>query len=295
MLTYDPDIAVDSTTTITLDGDEAKRFGHSVEQPVSTDGQFMSIFWNSNVGGTAFTFAGTADRLYAKPLQSSEAGTVDSYLHWMLSQPDAELVGPGSPVPLTSLGGSSGLGSRAFPVVDAGSIAALRTASVRNAIALVAGDCGDLGPATAALSAAGAAAVVAYAGAGADCAGTIGDAAVPVFEARPFDVPSLLKRNRPGQIVAHESPSYIYDLAGAWNGFVPDGASSKAPLGGSGRSSSVTTHSGPRRATGIRPGRCRWAGCPAATPRSASSGRWRCRARSRTTSARSQSGSERLT
>ena len=45
-----------------------------------------------------------------------------------------------------------------------------------------------------------------------------------MFEARPFDVLSLLKRNRPARIVTHESPHYIYDLAGAWNGFVPDGA-----------------------------------------------------------------------
>ena len=224
VLTYDPEVAVHSTKTITLDGDEAARFGHSVDQPVSSDGQFMGVFWNTNTGGTGFTFAGNADRLYAKPLRSSATGTVESYLNWMLSQPDAELVGAGSPVPLTSLGGSPALESRAFPIVDAGSVAALRTASARNAIALVAGDCGDLGPAAAALSAAGAVAVVAYAGAGADCAGTIGEAALPVYEARPFDVRSLLKRNRPARIVTHESPHYIYDLAGAWNGFVPDGA-----------------------------------------------------------------------
>ncbi len=224
VLTYDPDVAVHSTKTITLDGDAARRFGHSIEQPVSTDGQFMSVYWNTNTGGTGFTFAGNADRLYAKPMQSSAAGTVDSYLHWMLSQPDAELVGTGSPVPLRSLGGSPALESRAFPIVDAGSVGALRTTSARNAIALVAGDCGDLGPAAAALSAAGAVAVVAYAGAGADCAGTIGEAALPVFEARPFEVLGLLKRNRPARIITHESPHYIYDLAGAWNGFVPDGA-----------------------------------------------------------------------
>ena len=224
VLTYDPEVAVHSTTTITLDGDEAARFGHSVDQPVSSDGQFMGVFWNTSTGGTGFTFAGNADRLYAKPLRSSATGTVESYLNWMLSQPDAELVGPGSPLPLKSLGGGPALESRAFPVVDAGSVAALRTGSARKAIALVAGDCGDLGPAAAALSAAGAVAVVAYAGAGADCAGTIGEAALPVFEARPFDVLGLLEHNRPARIVTHESPHYIYDLAGAWNGFVPNGA-----------------------------------------------------------------------
>ena len=224
VLTYDPEVAVHSAKTITLDGDEAARFGHSVDQPVSSDGQFMGVFWNTSTGGTGFTFAGNADRLYAKALRSSATGTVESYLNWMLSQPDAELVGAGSPVPLTSLGGSPALESRAFPIVDAGSVAALRTGSARNAIAVVAGDCGDLGPTAAALSAAGAVAVVAYAGAGADCAGTIGEAALPVYEARPFDVRSLLKRNRPARIVTHESPHYIYDLAGAWNGFVPDGA-----------------------------------------------------------------------
>ena len=97
VLTYDPEVGVNSTRTITLDGDEAARFGHSVEQPVSTDGQFMGVFWNTSASGTGFTFAGSADRLYATPLQSSATGTVDSYLNWMLSQPDAELVGPGSP------------------------------------------------------------------------------------------------------------------------------------------------------------------------------------------------------
>ena len=224
VLTYDPEVAVHSTATITLDGDEAARFGHSVDQPVSSDGQFMGVFWTTNTSGTGFTFAGNADRLYAKPQQSSATGTVDSYLNWMLSQPDAELVGAGSPVPLKSLGGSPVLESRAFPVVDAGSVAALRTGSARNAIALVAGDCNDLGPAAAALSSAGAVAVVAYAVAGADCAGTIGEATLPVYEARPFDVSSLLERNRTARIVTHESPHYIYDLAGAWNGFVPDGA-----------------------------------------------------------------------
>ena len=105
VLTYEPEVAVHSAMTITLDGDDAARFGHSVDQPVSSDGQFMGVFWNTNTGGTGFTFAGNADRLYAKPLQSSATGTVESYLNWMLSQPDAELVGPGTPVPLTSLGG----------------------------------------------------------------------------------------------------------------------------------------------------------------------------------------------
>ena len=254
MLTYDPEVAVHSTTTITLDGDEAARFGHSVDQPVSSDGQFMGVFWNTNTGGTGFTFAGNADRLYAKPLRSSATGTVESYLNWMLSQPDAELIGPGSPVPLKSLGGGPALESRAFPVVDAGSVAALRTGSARKAIALVAGDCGDLGPAAAALSAAGAVAVVAYAGAGADCAGTIGEAALPVFEARPFDVLGLLEHNRPARIVTHESPHYIYDLAGAWNGFVPErrcprGRHSEA--GGDRRALRLTRAGGERRASGL--------------------------------------------
>ena len=45
-----------------------------------------------------------------------------------------------------------------------------------------------------------------------------------MYEARPFDARNLLKLNRPARIVTHESPHYIYDLAGAWNGFVPDGA-----------------------------------------------------------------------
>ena len=131
VLTYDPEVRVHATRTITLDGDKAARFSHSVDQPVSSDGQFMGVFWNTSTGGTGFTFAGNADRLYAMPLQSSATGTVESYLNWMLSQPDAELIGPGAPMPLKSLGGGGALESRAFPVVDAGSVAALRTGSAR--------------------------------------------------------------------------------------------------------------------------------------------------------------------
>ena len=78
MLTYDPEVAVHSAKTITLDGDEAARFGHSVDQPVTSNGQFMGVFWNTNTGGTGFTFAGNADRLYAKALRSSATGTVES-------------------------------------------------------------------------------------------------------------------------------------------------------------------------------------------------------------------------
>ena len=88
MLTYDPEVAVHSTTTITLDGDEAARFGHSVDQPVSSDGQFMGVFWNTSTGGTGFTFAGNADRLYARPLR--QLGDGDGRV---LSQLDALAAG----------------------------------------------------------------------------------------------------------------------------------------------------------------------------------------------------------
>ena len=283
VLTYDPEVAVHSTKTITLDGDEAARFGHSVDQPVSSDGQFIGVFWNTSTGGTGFTFAGNADRIYAKPLRSSATGTVESYLNWMLSQPDAELVGAGSPVPLKSLGGGPALESRAFPIVDAGSVAALRTGSARKAIALVAGDCGDLGPTAAALSAAGAVAVVAYAGL---------EPTAPGRSARRRCRSSKRGRStcsacssttgRPGSSRTRaRTTSTTSPERGTAS--CPTAQSSRAPLGSWERSSSATTHSGRRRKTGIRSGRCRSAGCPAATPPSASSGRWRCRARSRTT------------
>ena len=223
VLTYYLEVAVNSTTTITLDGDEAARFGHSVDQPVLSDGQFIAVFWNTNTGGTGFTFAGNADRLYAKPLELG-TGTVESYLNWMLPQPDAEPVGPGSPLPLKSLGGGPALEGKAFPVVDAGSVAALRTGPLARRL--------RSSPATATTSGLqpqrfrprGAVAVVAY---------RVPEPTAPGRSARRRCRSSKRGRStcsacsstigRPGS-VTHESPDYIYDLAGAWNGFVPDGA-----------------------------------------------------------------------
>ena len=266
VLTYDPEVAVHSAKTITLDGDEAARFGHSVDQPVSSDGQFMGVFWNTSTGGTGFTFAGNADRLYAKPLRSSadRDGRV-------LSQLDALAAGcrahrTGLPGAADVIGRQSRPREPGLPRRRRGLGRCAADRVRRNAIALVAGDCGDLGPAAAALSAAGAVAVVAYAGTGADCAGTIGEAALPVFEARPFDVLNLLKRNRPAQIVMHESPHYIYDLAGAWNGFVPNGAVLEGATRKLGAIVERYDSLGPAAGDGHQVWAMPSAGCPAATP-----------------------------
>ena len=90
----------------------------------------------------------------------------------------------------------------------------------------MAGQCGDLADAANSLAAAGAAAMVAYAGHGSQCAGTLGSpTALPAFQARPYAAARLLSlRPREARIETHASPSYIYDLAGAWQDRVPAGA-----------------------------------------------------------------------
>ena len=100
--------------------------------------------------------------------------------------------------------------------------------------------------------------------------------------------------NRPARIVTHESPHYIYDLAGAWNGFVPDGAVLEGATRKLGAIVERYDSLGPARADGHQVWAMPLGWMPGGLrPPSASSGRWRCRARSRTTSARSRSGSAR--
>ena len=225
VLTYDPEVAVHSTTTITLDGDEAARFGHSVDQPVSSDGQFMGVFWNTNTGGTGFTFAGNADRLYAKPLRSSATGTVESYLNWMLSQPDAELDRTGLPAPAEVTGRRPRPREQGLPRRRRG-LGRCAADRVRSQ-----GDCARRRrlrrPRACSRSAFGRRRRRGRGLRGCRSrlrrddrrGGAAGLRSAAVRRARRCS--STTGRPR---IVTHESPHYIYDLAGAWNGFVPDGA-----------------------------------------------------------------------
>ena len=153
----------------------------------------------------------------------------------MLSQPDAELAPPeGAPLPLRSVGGAGQPTydvpvpdlQGAYTVVDAGTTDALRTAGARRAVALVAGSCGDLADAADALATAGAAALVAYPGEAAGCAGTLSRSApLPVFQARPFDAARLLgSAGRTARLTTHPQTGYVYDLVRSWPDRVPDGA-----------------------------------------------------------------------
>src|SRR5262249_46015977 len=77
-----------------------------------------------------------------------------------------------------------------------------------------------------ALAAAGATALVAYAADGAECAGTLsGRPPLPSFQAEPLDAQRLLAAGRQAaRLRSHRSPRYVSDLAGAWDGTVPAGA-----------------------------------------------------------------------
>ena len=235
VLAMHPDIHVSADTTVTLDESQARRFGYDTDRPTVEDGEIMSITWSSDLGYTGATLAGSVDRLYATPNAHPVGGATTTSLNWLLTQPDAELqprsgpvvalrsiAAPGSPtwdVPVPKLSGR-------YTVVDAGAEGALDTTHVHGAVAVVAGHCDDLTATGRALRAAGAVAMVAYAGDGQNCAGTLAAAGrLPAFQARPFDVPALLASSpQPVDVVTHANPSYMYDLQGWWPDTVPAGA-----------------------------------------------------------------------
>ena len=86
--------------------------------------------------------------------------------------------------------------------------------------------CGDLTDAAQALAAAGAAAMVAYAGDGAECAGTLDQPSpLPAFQARPFDALAPARRQRRGRAAdAPARPSTSTTSSASWDGRVPAGA-----------------------------------------------------------------------
>jgi hypothetical protein len=112
-----------------------------------------------------------------------------------------------------------------FRIVDAGSAASPRTSSLEDAVAVVSGTCADLTGTANVLAEAGAAAMVAYAAAGHECAGTIdGAVALPTLQAKPWDARDLLaSRAGRAQLATHSSPAYMYDLVHFWGDSVPNG------------------------------------------------------------------------
>ncbi|WP_426565323.1 S8 family peptidase [Angustibacter sp. McL0619] len=241
VVTYQPSITVTRNTEIVLDENDTRRFAYQVDRPVVDDGAILDIGWNGDAGYTGYTYYGFADRVYARPSKDLTGGSATIASNWLLSEPEALLTTTsGRPVALRPVTAPAGeLTETAVPrldghfrVVDAGSAAAPRTRTVRGAVALVSGTCSDLTPAASQLKKAGAVALIAYAGPGGQCAGTIDPSAtLPALQARPFDVPRL-RTSRPVKLVTHASPGYMYDLVRFWGDKVPAGGT----VNGTGRS-----------------------------------------------------------
>ncbi len=236
VVTFEPVIRLTSDTKVVLAGDDAQRFSYVTSRPSSSDGQIMMVDWATAEGGFAgLILGGNADRVYATPGVSSGDVTFTSSLNWMLSQPAAEILpSSGDAVALQSLAGPeqqpwdvpvTKLDGR-YQVVDAGEAGNIDASTAKRSIAVVSGTCGDLTEAARAFAAAGAVAMVAYAGDGAECAGTVEQPSpLPAFQARSFDAARLLgSARKPSQIVTHHTTKYIYDLMGAWSDRVPAGA-----------------------------------------------------------------------
>jgi subtilisin family serine protease len=234
VLDFEPTISADVDRAIVLDGATARPFSYTTDRPAASDGQIMSVDWSTAAGFGGVMLGGAVDRLYARPFVAGDGGTVTAALNWMLSEPDAELTpAGGATVSLRAIVPQGRLPWDVPPVAlptahvaGAGTVDALDTSSVAHKVAVVAGQCSDLTDAAARLAAAGAVAVVAYAGAGADCAGTISSStAIPVYSARPYDASRLLSaRGGLARFATHASPRYVYDLAGFWPDSVPAGA-----------------------------------------------------------------------
>ncbi len=233
IVTYQPSFTVTHDTNIVLDENDAGRFKYKVDQPVVDEGAILDVNWDGDAGHTGFTFFGSVDRVYAQP-SADLPGSATLAANWLLSQPEGLLTeGSGPPVALRPIPATGGQINETavpkingqYPVVDAGSAASPDASSVSGAIAVVSGTCSDLTPAAAALKAAGAAAMIAYAGAGQQCAGTIDPSVgIPSLQARPFNSAALL--SSPGQdadLVTHQNPAYMYDLVHHFADGIPNG------------------------------------------------------------------------
>jgi subtilisin family serine protease len=238
VLDLKPLFTVSKDTTVVLDERTTRLFGYRTDRAVVNDGAILNVSWAGEAGSTGAALAGSVDRLYARPMTRTVGGTVTTVLNMQLSQPEGLLTvsgdrsgGPIGLRPVTGVGQSTWLApvpdiAGRFPLADAGSVAALRTDSVRGAVAVVAGSCADLTTTADALARAGAAAMVAYPGRGATCAGTItGTPSLPSFRTRPVDAARLLTAaGRQVALATNQRPAYVYDLAAHWTDRVPAGA-----------------------------------------------------------------------
>ena len=220
---------------------------------------------------------------------------------WMLSQPDAELaLGGGAPVALQPLAaaGAAGVGragarrARHVPVVDAGTAAALehsRRQAARSPSSRATAATSPMRPAR--LPRPAPPPWSRTPGDGAECAGTLDQPApLPAFQARPFEALRLLGRRGAGRAPdaplarVHLRPRRRRGTVAFPPGRLLDGAARHV-------AAFVEDYRLARRHVGLRAiGSGTWgsAGCQdAASPPSASSAPSRCRARSRTMSARS--------
>ena len=244
VVSYNASFTVSKNTEIVLDENAARRFDYTVDKPVVDDGAILDIAWDGDAGYTGFTFYGAVDHLYAQPSKDLNGGHASVASNWLLSQPEGLIVPPrGKPLALRPLTAPGGLLTEtpvpavdgAFRIVNAGSAATpLTTKAVKGAVAVVSGTCGDLTDAAASLRKAGAAAMVAYAGDGQRCAGTLdGPPGLPALQGRPADVKALLGNGfATGQLVTQTSPGYMYDLVRYWADEVPEGGT----VNGTGRS-----------------------------------------------------------
>ena len=236
VMSFDPSVSVHADTTVSLDETQTRRFDYRTTRPVVSDGSIMMAEWTADSGGYAgYMITGTVDRLYAQPKAAGEGGTINSSLNWMLTQPEGRLTtaaGVGVALrPVTHPDQNpwdAQIPERTsqLPVVDAGTVADLDTVGVEGAVAVVASDCRDLSATAGSLAAAGASALVAYPGEGSQCAGTmLGSSPLLTLQARPFDVARLLAGGSgKATLVTHRNPAYVYDLADAWTGQLPAGA-----------------------------------------------------------------------
>ena len=232
ILSYEPQITVDRDREIVLDEDATSRFGYRADRPVVDDNVTLDFSWTGESGGAGFMLAGVHDRVYARPT-AGLPGAASLATNWQLAQPEATI----TPTRGKAVGARPlprpGQARRRVPdpeidgkrrIVDAGAAAQPRTAGVAGALAFVSGTCSDLSAAAASLDAAGAVGMVAYAGRGETCAGTVGaEPPLPALEVRPWEASALLAKTGSARIETRTHPEYIYDLVHHYADEVPDG------------------------------------------------------------------------
>lgn len=234
LISYQPQIHVTKDISVVLDENDTSQFDYQVDQPAVADGAILDVEWNGDEGPASYMFSGSQDQVYAQPSAGIAGGQTSIAANWILAEPDG-LLSRGSSAaiglrPIAAPGGSVTstpirVVDDQYRIVDAGSAVNPDTSHVGGALAFISGTCADLTDAVSALKHAGAAAVVAYAGSGQLCAGTIDrQFHIPTMQARPFDAATLLGTSGgSGHLTTHASPSYMYNLLHFWPNEVPSG------------------------------------------------------------------------